>query len=86
MAISPDQARKMTEMEKDTTDKIESFIDDFLRKNYNGGSITITPPAVLHLTKRIQEEIINRYNKVGWNVKMGNDQREGDEWFILEPK
>jgi hypothetical protein len=77
MAITPDEASRMTEAEATLADDLEDLIDQHLRAKYEAkGKIYYHLPPQVSL--RVRQEVMRRYEAAGWRVTYECDQRDGD--------
>jgi len=89
MAITPKEALKITEAERDQVKDLESRIDLALKKEFPGYSnkatYSLDRDSRGGVSKRVRTEIIGRYQSAGWNVSYHSDQREGN-WLSFTPR
>ena len=77
MVITPEQVRKVFDKEQRAQlAKLEQEIDKALVK----GETTIGLFAALNV--RVKDEIINKYQNAGWEVKYVTDQR--DQYLLFD--
>jgi len=79
MAISPQDANKVTKVETEKVDAAEKDIDLALKASYQGeGPVTVWMGR-FGLNSRSQRDLKRRYERVGWSIKEGHsagNQRE----------
>ncbi len=85
MAITPIEARNLTEEERTLVDNLEKMTDEFLREKYTGGVEKVIIPLEVPLNLRIRQEFEKRYGNAGWSTQYRNDQRDGN-WYELWTK
>ena len=82
MTITPQEAMKLQESDREEIAELERKIDESLRNRFEGGSVAIN---FRYSTRRVREEIERMYGAAGWNVEYVSDQRDGD-FFQFSPK
>jgi hypothetical protein len=73
MAITPIQAKELTEEEKSLVKKQESEIDDYLRRNFNDGSVTIE----IRGSTRVVDQLVKTYQQCGWTLQRNGEDQSG---------
>lgn len=77
MAITPGEARMLSQEEQAWVERQETSIDAILKTQYSPGRKVVVsrpkPPS-----QKAFNELIARYTKAGWNVTTHSDQRDGD--------
>jgi len=89
MAITPDQAQNLTQVEKETIDFLERHFDRILKERFNGEKVAIDVPSQLfgkecRLTARVIDSLEHLYKQAGWIAKHNYDQKDGS-WFEFAP-
>ncbi len=79
MAISPEDAMKLTGKDYKLISGLEKDIDFFLAQRFDGVGQVDFPFAndLLKLRKAAVDELLNRYRKIGWHVSLDLDQEKG---------
>jgi hypothetical protein len=72
MAITPKDAGRLLTADAQKVEALEKQIDRALLKGDETFDIMGNPGD------KVLDEIIGRYEKAGWDVKLEHDQREGD--------
>lgn len=78
MAISPDEANKLTPEHVEVLKRQEERIDEYLRATFSGRPVSVD---IGGCPGRVLTELVRRYEAAGWSVRVTSDQRDGD---ILE--
>lgn len=93
MAITPDQAGRVTKEEIQAVEAAEREVDNLLRKGFQGtGTVRVTGP-IGKLSRRCQDELLRRYREAGWFVEKkheSGDQRDprgcpGYDYWLFKP-
>ena len=83
MVVNPkDLMKKLTTQDTQEVELLESKIDSFLQKEFNGVAAYFPLPDWNH---RVKNEIVKKYDAAGWNIRTHCDQRDGD-YLIFEPQ
>ncbi len=83
MVVNPnDLMKKLNDADKKQVTFLEAKIDSFLQEEFNGTAAYFPLPDWNH---RVKNEIIQNYERAGWNVRTHYDQRDGD-CLIFEPQ
>ena len=77
MAITPEQASKLNEMDRESVRKLEEDIDKEILDNFPGYERKVTYVTGC-ISVKVREEIERIYNGAGWRVTYQSDQRDGD--------
>lgn len=82
MPISPDEAKQLTENDKVKLGRYLEDIDKQLWQKFVGTTVQITfiDLGLSSTDVKLVTAIKEAYQRVGWNVVVKNDQRDGD-WF-----
>lgn len=82
MAITPEDAGRISQEETQSIRDAETAIDKALKASYQGtGSVEISTP-IESLTERCRREVLARYRSAGWDIKKKRyeaDQRDPRE-------
>lgn len=78
MAITPQDAKKLSEKDKLSVNALEKKIDEAL---IEGG---YTFSADLFPNNKVMRQIMQLYRNAGWKVEYMPDQRDGDYLHIRE--
>ena len=90
MAITPEDAGRITQEEVSSIKEAEKKIDAVLQARYQGsGSVRITDP-IASLTERCRRELLARFRKAGWSVEKKHEsgdfrdprERSYDYWVF----
>lgn len=87
MAITPRQAKSLTDDQRQALRRLEVKIDDILQAEYWGeGKVTINFESIglSTISERVKDALIALYKEAGWSVTYHSDQRDG-LWFEFEP-
>jgi len=78
MALTPDKL-SLSNDEINEADRLESVLDKKIHDEFVHGQTCRIPFFDCRLPKRIVQEIIARYEKVGWSVKHEHDFSSCDD-------
>lgn len=68
MAITPQEAARITQKETEALKRAEQELDGLLKQRYRGRPVRIDV-TVNRLTERCRDELIRRYRAAGWDVE-----------------
>jgi len=79
MAITPEQAGKVTREEIEAVNKAEQELDALLQKSFKGKTSRRITDPISKLSGRCRDELLRRYAAVGWSIEKKHesaDQRD----------
>ena len=85
MAITPNEAGRIREEEREKLRALEREVDACLSRNYQGRGRVNCSSIVGKVTGRVRDELLRRYRAAGWEIKQEscNDPREpGTFWYF----
>lgn len=82
MAITPEEAGRVSQDESKTIQETVRIVDELLRSRYQGtGTVEICGPLE-RLSERCLRQVLSRYRSAGWDIKTKRyeaDQRDPRE-------